>query len=60
MKKSELKQLIKEEIENIKIGNVIDRLNNKMKEFNTPEGENDYNDGVRRGLALAISILRQM
>jgi hypothetical protein len=60
MNKNLLKQLIKEEIESIKISNVIDHLNNKMKEYNTPEGENEYNDGVRRGLALAIVNLNKL
>jgi hypothetical protein len=60
MNKNLLKQLIKEEIESIKISNVIDHLDNKMKEYNTPEGENEYNDGVRRGLALAIVNLNKL
>lgn len=37
---------------------VIKKLSNKIKEFNTPEGENNFNDGVRRGLSLAISIIK--
>ena len=37
---------------------VIEKLLNKIKQFNTPEGENEFNDGVRRGLDLAISIIR--
>jgi hypothetical protein len=60
MKKTDLKQLIKEEIENIKISNVIDHLDNQIKKYNTPEGENEYNDGVRRGLALAIVNLNKL
>lgn len=37
---------------------LISKLNDKKKEFDTPEGENEYNDGVRRGLALAIVMVR--
>lgn len=62
MKKSEFRTLLREEIRDImsesKVTDVIDRLSKKMKEFDTPFGENNYNDGIRRGLALAIANLQ--
>jgi hypothetical protein len=31
-----------------------------MKEYDTPMGEKEFNDGVRRGLALAITKLNEI
>jgi hypothetical protein len=64
MKTSTLRQIIKEEIDSTLNENnvleVIKHLSNKMKEYDTPMGENDFNDGVRRGLALAITKLNEI
>lgn len=67
MKKSTLRQIIKEEIGSdnqlVRTSFVLgirDYLIEKKKEFDTPMGENDFNDGVRRGLALAINQLNQI
>ena len=64
MKTSTLRQIIKEEIDSTLNENnvlkVIKHLSNKMKEYDTPMGENDFNDGMRRGLALAITKLNEI
>ena len=64
MKTSTLRQIIKEEIDSTLNENnvlkVIKHLSNKMEEYDTPMGENDFNDGVRRGLALAITKLNEI
>ena len=64
MKTSELRKIIKEEIDSTLNENnvlkVIKHLSNKMKEYDTPMGENDFNDGMRRGLALAITKLNEI
>ena len=67
MKKSTLRQIIKEEIGSDNqllrtsfVLGIRDYLSDKMKEFDTPMGEDDFNDGVRRGLALAISKLNEI
>jgi hypothetical protein len=64
MKTSTLRQIIKEEIDSTLNENnvlkVIKHLSNKMKEYDTPMGEKEFNDGVRRGLALAITKLNEI
>jgi len=42
------------------IPRVIKHLSDKMREFDTTAGENEFNDGVRRGLALAIANLNEI